>query len=169
MKNIRVLTLSSVFMAMIMLLTMYGMVPIAWGYLNLGDALIMLLATFLPASQVFLIAAFGSAFADIFLGYSQYALFTFIIKGLEGVFVALLYQRFSNNLKKTIPFVIAAIWIGVGYGIVDAILYQEVAVGFASFGINLVQGSISAILAIAMVSVITPKLSKLYKKYATYE
>ncbi len=169
MKNIRTLALSSVFMAMIMLLTMYGMIPIAWGYLNLGDALIMLLATILPASQIFLIGAFGSAFADIFLGYSQYALFTFFIKGLEGVFVALLYHRFSNNLKKTIPFIIAALWIGFGYGVVDAILYQEVGVGVASFGINLVQGSVSAILAIAMVSVVTPKLSKLYKKYATYE
>src|SRR5690554_3501118 len=119
MKNIRTLALSSIFMAMMTLLTMYGMIPIAWGYLNLGDALIMVLATILPPSQIFLIGSFGSAFADIFLGYSQYALFTFFIKGFEGFFVAILYKRFNHKFKSSVPFLIAGVWIALGYGLVD--------------------------------------------------
>ena len=88
MKDVRYLALASIFLAMITLVTMYGMVPIVWGYLNLGDAMIMLSATILPISLAGLVGGIASALADLLGGYSQYALFTLVIKGLEAMMVA---------------------------------------------------------------------------------
>ncbi len=168
MSNVKTIALTSMFIAMITLITMYGMIPIAWGYLNLGDSIIMLLATVLAPTHVFIVGSVGSALADVFLGYSQYALFTFFIKGFEGIIVGYLFVYFRINAKKTIPFLVGGLWIAIGYGAVDAFLYSDWGVGVASTSINLIQGLSSAIIAGLLTGIITPKLSKLLKNNASY-
>jgi uncharacterized membrane protein len=163
MRNIRTLAVASIFMAMITLVTMYGMVPIAQGYLNLGDAIIMLIATVLPAPLVFLIGGLASGLADVLLGYGQYAPFTFIIKGLEGALIAVLFVSMKKPWRYVVPFVIAAIWIAVGYALTDAFIYQSWEIGLTSLGYNLFQGSTSAMIAMGLVRSIYPILSKLWK------
>ncbi len=163
MKNIRTLAIASIFMAMITLVTMYGMVPIAQGYLNLGDAIIMLIATVLPAPLVFLIGGLASGLADVLVGYGQYAPFTFIIKGLEGVLIAVLFMSMKKPWRYVIPFLVAAAWIAIGYALTDAFLYQSWQVGLTSLGYNLFQGVTSAMIAMGLVRSIYPILSKLWK------
>lgn len=162
MTNIRTLAIASIFMAMITLVTMYGMIPIAWGYLNLGDAIIMLIATVLPGPLVFLVGGFASALADVLVAYPQYALFTFIIKGLEGLMISILFLSIKKPMRYYIPFVIAGLWIAFGYALTDAFLYQSWGIGITSFGYNIIQGSASAMIAIALVKTIHPILSKLW-------
>ncbi|NLA78860.1 MAG: ECF transporter S component [Erysipelothrix sp.] len=169
MKNIKWLALASLLMALIALVTIVGMVPIVWGYLNLGDSVIMLSATLLPIHISFIIGGAASAFADVWMGYSQYAIFTLIIKGMEGLMVGYLYQRLSSKLRKFVPFVVGGLWIAMAYGGVDALLYQDWHVGLASFGLNSIQGFASALIGIVFAHTITPKLRKLLPKNATYE
>jgi uncharacterized membrane protein len=168
MRNIRVIALSSMFMAMITLVTMFGMIPIAWGYLNLGDTIIMLLASALPVSLMFTIGGIASGLADVLLAYPQYAVFTFVIKGLEGLFVALLFKHIKPPAQRFIPFLIAGFWIALGYGLVDALLYQNLQIGFTSFGLNAIQGFASAFIAIALTGIVTPKLRKLWQNIASH-
>lgn len=162
MSKVKMLTLTGFFMSLVTIVTAYLVLPIAWGYLNLGDAIIMLLATTLPSGMMFLIGGFGSAFADVLLGYSQYALFTFVIKGLEGVLVVFLYQQSKMGFKHVFPFLIAGLWIGLGYALTDAFLFQDISVGIASFGYNLLQGLSSAAIAIGLHRLVSPFLGKLW-------
>ena len=55
------------------------------GYINLGDAIVLLCAFLLPPSYAFFAAGIGSMLADIFSGYAVYAPATFIIKGLMAL------------------------------------------------------------------------------------
>lgn len=167
MRNIRLIALSGIFMAMITLVTMVA-IPIAWGYLNLGDTIIMLLASVLPASLIFTIGGVASGLADVLMAYPQYALFTFIIKGLEGVIVALLFKHITSKGLRFIPFLVAGFWIAFGYGLVDAFLYQNIQVGITSFGLNSLQGFVSAFIAIALTGIVTPKLRKLWLNIASH-
>lgn len=162
MSKVKMLTITGFFMSLVTVVTAYLVFPIAWGYLNLGDSIIMLLATTLPGGMMFFIGGVGSAFADVLLGYSQYALFTLVIKGLEGVLVVYLVQKSKLGFKWILPFVVAGLWIALGYALTDALLYQDVAVGIASFGYNLLQGATSAAIAIGLNRLVTPLLGKLW-------
>ena len=81
--------------AAIFILTAFISLPVAnLGYINIGDAMIMLFASVLESSPLaFLISGIASCLSDIYLGFPQYAIFTFIIKGLEGLLVSLLARR----------------------------------------------------------------------------
>lgn len=168
MKDVRYLALASIFLAMITLVTMYGMVPIVWGYLNLGDAMIMLSATILPVSLAGLVGGIASALADLLGGYSQYALFTLVIKALEAMMVAALFNKIKHRSKHFVPFILAGLWVAVAYGLVDAFIYQDWMVGLASLGLNSIQGLTSSLLGISFSYTITPKLRKLLHNNASY-
>ena len=87
--------------ALILVVTRFSAIPImnGQGYLNLGDVTILFAAALLgPAAAV--PAAIGSALADVWAGYVQYAPATFIIKGL----VALIAGLFLRKLNVTLPF-----------------------------------------------------------------
>ena len=67
-------------------------IPTAIGYINLGD-LVILLSSYILGPVAFIPAALGSTLADLLAGYPQYAVATFLIKGLMGFTAGLLLKR----------------------------------------------------------------------------
>ena len=67
-------------------------IPTAIGHINLGD-LIILVSAYILGPFAFIPAAIGSTLADLFAGYPQYAVATFIIKGVMGLVAGLLLKR----------------------------------------------------------------------------
>lgn len=65
------------------------------GYINFGDAFIMVSAAVLGPLGAFGAGSVGSALADIITGYAVYAPATFLIKGAMGVIAALIYHSLS--------------------------------------------------------------------------
>ena len=59
------------------------------GYFNCGDGMILAFAPFVNPLFAFLIGGVGSAIADIVSGYASYALFTLVIKGIEGLLISI--------------------------------------------------------------------------------
>ncbi|CAM4286307.1 ECF transporter S component [Erysipelothrix aquatica] len=156
-KRTQLLTLIALTTAVITTTTMIVKIPVPlYGYMNLGDAMIMLSAILLPVRGALFAAGVGSAIADIFLGYPQYALFTLFIKAFEVVIILLL-KRFLSTKKYAVPFFAAGLAMALSYGIVDAVIYQSLEAGIASLTMNIPQGLISAGLA----TVLYPKFSKL--------
>jgi hypothetical protein len=84
------LALSGVFAAVIFILTAFVRIPLATGYIHLGDAAIFAACVYLGRNAA-LSAAAGSALADL-IGYPQYAPFTFIIKGAMALTAVLIIQ-----------------------------------------------------------------------------
>ena len=117
------------------------------GYVNVGDAVIFIFAALVDPIDTLLIGGIGSAISDVAGGYAYYAIFTLIIKGIEGYVASRLYKQWN---KGWFAFIIAALCMIGGYIIADSIVNQSIWLGLASVAGNLVQGGASVIIAIAL-------------------
>ncbi|MBE7073091.1 MAG: ECF transporter S component [Ruminococcaceae bacterium] len=73
-------------------------IPTAIGHINLGD-FIILVSSYILGPFAFVPAAIGSTLADLLAGYPQYAVATFLIKGIMGLVAGILLKR--NREGKT--------------------------------------------------------------------
>lgn len=65
-------------------------VPATQGYLNLGDSMVYISALLFGPVAGLLAGGLGSALADWISGYGQFAPYTLVIKGAEGLVVGLI-------------------------------------------------------------------------------
>ena len=117
--NIRKMTYTAMFTAVVFLLTTLVQIPmpLGGGYINLGEAGIYICAAMCgPFSGAFA-GGVGSALADISTGYAFWALPTFIIKCAEGFIVGKFAQNTSKYIcaKTNIGMLIAGIVMILAY------------------------------------------------------
>ena len=135
--KIRRLTAGGMLAALVAVFTAYVSVPIAGGYFHPGDAMIALSAIVLgPYAAI--PAAIGSGLADLLAGYTIYAPFTFVIKGLVGLVAGFGCASGKMNLRSVGALVLAGVVIPAGYFATDCILYGA-ATAIASLTWNLLQ------------------------------
>ena len=84
--------------------------------------------------------------ADLYLGYSHYALFTFIIKGCEAFIIAHLMRKLSSKTC-IIAYVIGMLVMVIGYYITDGFLLNNFVAAFAGVSFNALQGVTSVVIA----------------------
>ncbi len=127
--NALVIALIGIFGALTCILTMIPQIPVpaTQGYINIGDAAVMLTALLFGPIVGSLAGGIGSALADIILGYSIYAPATLIIKGLEGLIVGLIAnpRKISKRIhyRDIIAVAIGGLIMVFGYFIYEIIIY----------------------------------------------
>lgn len=160
-KNLKKLTLSALLASLIFIMTRYIAIPTAiGGYINGGDAIVLLSGLILGPIYGLVTAAFGSAFADLISPYAIYTPATFIIKGLMAFTVAHLFELFRKvDLKTNIIFssVLAEIIMIVGYFIFEAYILEF---GVIVAGYETINNLIQAASSVALVTLIYLPLSK---------
>ncbi|SKA94793.1 Uncharacterized membrane protein [Caloramator quimbayensis] len=121
------------------------------GYINFGDIMIFITAAILGRKIGFAAGGLGSAFADILGGYFIYAPATFIIKGIEGLILAMLVKKDKEgNLKSqsiVVASILSALWMVLGYFIYEYFMFG-VGTAYPNVPANLIQGGVSAAVAI---------------------
>ncbi|MDR1067087.1 MAG: ECF transporter S component [Clostridiales bacterium] len=91
-------------------------IPATNGYINAGDAIILLTAFFFGLKSAAFVGGVGSAVADIFLGYANWAPFTLVIKAAMGVAAAAIFQRDERvSLRNVAACVVAEFVMIAGY------------------------------------------------------
>ena len=161
------LVMSAMFASLVCVATMVIKVPTPTnGYVNLGDAIVLLSGWLLGPVYGVLAAAIGSCLADVFAGYPTYAVATFVIKGLVALLAFVIYKKKSLVLA-IISAIVAELvmvlsyfvfeWLFMGYGI-------GAAVGIPG---NLVQGAVGSVLALLLFNVFTKNagLSKFFESF----
>lgn len=129
--------------------------PVPQGYINFGDIIIMAAAIMLGRNSGFIAGAFGSALADIVMGYPVFAPVTFIVKGLEGYITGTIayssnVKQSINNTKIIIAVVTGALVMVAGYFFAELYVLKlfDSTFGYtaaiAELPANLVQGGVSA-------------------------
>ena len=78
------LVILALFIAFTVVMTLLFSIPIPFGYVNLGDMVLLLAGLSFGSSAGFIVGSLGSMLADLFAGYAFYAPITFVVKGLEG-------------------------------------------------------------------------------------
>ncbi len=143
----RLIAMQALMVAFVSVATFIAVPGPSSSYFNLGEIAIYVVALTFGGKAGGVAGAFGSAITDVLLGYSIWAPFTFVIKGLEGYVVGRIAGG-ETDLKK----VILAILIGghimiIGYGLTKGFLISWAAV-LPEIIIDYGQMSIGAIVAI---------------------
>ncbi|MBQ3379579.1 MAG: ECF transporter S component [Clostridia bacterium] len=142
-KHIKRTVMISLFAALVCVATMVIRIPSpTGGYINPGDAVVLLASFLLGPVWGAVAAAIGSAMADIFSGYAVYAPATFIIKGLMALAAGNIVMIMKNRktLSMLIAGIIAEAIMIVGYLVFTAFVLGLGAGALAEVSGNLVQG-----------------------------
>lgn len=126
MERIVKVALCGIMAALVCVTTLLIQVPVppTRGYINVGDAMIMVAAlSFGPIVGGFA-GGVGSALADILGGWVHWAPFTLIIKGVEGVIAGFIARRGGSGIHTLlIAWIIGCGEMVLGYFTVESILY----------------------------------------------
>ena len=161
-KNLRKIAYAGVLAGLIFIGTELH-IPTAIGHINLGD-LVILVSSYILGPFAFVPAAIGSTLADLLAGYPQYAVATFIIKGVMGLVAGLLLKRnkegkVSLGRKLTASFIAEVIMIA-GYFAFESLPFMYgIAAALGSVIPNGIQASAAIVGAVPLMYV------KLFDKY----
>ena len=126
--RLRKIIISALFAALTFCATLVTKIPTTYGYVHLGDSIVLLSGWLLGPVFGTLAAALGSALSDLLGGYPTYILPTLIIKGLMAL-IAWVMMRIVG--KKGILFTILS---GIVSGIVMVAGYYLVEATFLGYG-----------------------------------
>jgi uncharacterized membrane protein len=155
------ISLIGIFGALTCVITLFIDIPIpaTKGFLNIGDAAVMLTGLLFGPVVGGIAGGVGSSLADIILGYPIYAPATLIIKGLEGLLVGLIADPKKIHERISYRDVIAVATGGLlmvfGYLFYETILY-----GFATAVVEIPMNFIQYIVGIILSLLITIPIRK---------
>lgn len=163
---IKKVTLSGLLTAVITAVTFFPVpIPIAHGYVNMGDCFVLLAGIILGPSYGFIVAGLGSALADVFAGFATYAPATFIIKGTMALIVYYISGRRSSSARSfriVLSGILAELIMLIGYFLFEFALYGAGAVasipGNSFQGICCAVGGCLLMLTVSKSSVLSKKL-----------
>ncbi|WP_051531011.1 ECF transporter S component [Clostridiisalibacter paucivorans] len=119
--NIRKITFGGLMTAMVFAATAimpHVPVPFTEGYIHIGDSMVFISAILLGWRFGAITGGLGSSLADLYLGYSHWAVPTLIIKGIMGAIVGYmakeLTEKDSKALNTGVTFASITIWIAFG-------------------------------------------------------
>ena len=142
------LVFTSMFTALACIATMVIQIPSPMnGYLNLGDAVVLLGAWFLGPAYGAFAGGVGSMLADILSGYAYYAPGTLMIKGLMALAAAVVFQALWNRaggkvLAEVVSGILGECIMVAGYFGYACLLLQKGLAAAASIPGNLVQDGV---------------------------
>ena len=140
-----------------------------FGYIHLGDGLVLLCGIILGPIGGALSAGIGSMFADIFSGYASFAPATLFIKALTAGLAGILFHK--SNYKLTLKTILAGIpselVMVFGYFIYEvfltliaaqnsttSILTSAITASAIGIPFNLIQGFVGIIITIALLPIL---------------
>jgi len=110
-------------------------VPTFMGVLHLGDSMVFLSAILFGRKKSAIASAVGMCLFDLISGYTLWAPFTFVIKGVMGYIAGTIAYRKDyngNNLSNNIfAFVVAGIWMIVAYYLGGTVILTFISKEFA--------------------------------------
>ncbi|MBO5371984.1 MAG: ECF transporter S component [Lachnospiraceae bacterium] len=137
-KNTKKMVIAALMTAFTCIATMIIKIPTpTFGYIHLGDGLVLLCGIILGPLSGALAAGIGSAFADIFSGYLSWAPATCIIKALTAGIAGLLFKKTTHPMDSAKTRNIRLIFgssIGELIMVTGYFLYETGLAAFASGG-----------------------------------
>ena len=159
-KTVRKLVFAALFAALVFVGTFYlqAPMPLGFGYVNFGDAFLLLAAWIVGGWYGAAAGGIGAAIADLALGYTVYAPVTLVLKALMALLAAVIAHTAARRGK---ALGIAGLWLGAvaaellvgGYYVFEGGLYGFGA-ALASVPGNLLQGAAAVVTAGIVMSIL---------------
>lgn len=153
------LVLSAMFITLVFVSTLFLNIklPIAanGGLVHLGSSMLFIIAILFGPKKGAIAGAFGMGLFDLVSGWTLWAPFTFITRGLQGYIIGKIAWSNGRQGQSTTANIIAIIvslpFMLGGYYICETVLYSSWIIPFASIPGNLVQNGVGLIVAIPVV------------------
>jgi len=165
--DIRRITLTALMAALIFVLTVVPRIPVpaTGGYVHLGDAGITFAAYAFDPMIALLAGGIGTALADL-MGFPQWAIFSLVIHGLQGLAMGLVVRKTKNLLSILISVILGTLIVVLGYFVAGTIL---VGVGVATSELlpNAIQGISGGVIGVPLYFAVRrayPPLSRYEKR-----
>lgn len=163
------LVLTALLMALTIVATMFIRIPLPMGYVNLGDAFVLLSVFILGPIYGTIAGGVGSALADLF-GYPTYAPGTLIIKTVMAIVAYVIYKLLKKATGKSMVGEIfggiaGAIIMAFGYFFYETLFFESAGVAILNVPWNIIQGTIGVIIATAIMRIlIATKILEKFQK-----
>lgn len=125
-------------------------VPAANGIVTLVEAGIYISALLLGPVGGFWVGALSGTLIDLLSGYPQWALFSALIHGVQGLVAAILFAKATGKARYLLSLISGSIIMVVGYFLATVLLYDWPA-AVASIPANTVQNLLGIVVAIPVV------------------
>ncbi len=153
--NTKKFILTAMFAALACVATMVIHIPSPMnGYVNMGDAVVLLGAFLLGPVSGMIAAGLGSMLADLFLGYSSYMFATLIIKGLMGLAAGLMVKKSGSVLFAAVAAVLAEAIMVLGYFLFESLILSNGLAALSSVPGNLIQGAAGMVASLVLYAVL---------------
>lgn len=148
--NIRRISLTALMAALIFVLTRVPRVPVPGpgGYIHLGDTGIAFAACAFGPWIAMVSGALGTALADVF-GFPQWAIFSFVVHGLQGLVMGLIFRKDLNWGRAVLATVAGVIIVVAGYLVAGAILEGRAA-ALAEVPFNTIQALSGSVIGLPL-------------------
>ncbi|MDO4902874.1 MAG: ECF transporter S component [Limosilactobacillus sp.] len=157
---IQKLTLAAMFIALGVVFGRLFLIPLPWthGNINLCDAAIFVGTMLLGPFYGGVIGGFTGLFLDLISGYAQYAPFSFVAHGLEGLIAGLIIAHLAGKSGKVVGLLVGVVVMVIGYFFTDSILYNW-ATGSLGIIPNICQGLVGAVVAFVVEATLSKRIS----------
>lgn len=160
--KLKLITLSALFAALCCVATMIIRIPTIGtnGYVNIGDAIVLLSVWIIGGPYGALAAGIGSGLADLLAGYAAYVPGTFLIKFTMAFAAYFVYNVLSKfNKFKIISYIIsglvAELIMILGYLLYEATILGYGITAFSSVGSNFIQGATCLVLGTVAMAILS--------------
>ena len=148
--TIRRLTLTALMAALVFVLTVAVRLPTAaGGYLHLGDAAIAFSAFAFGPWVGGVAGALGTGLADLYGGYPQFALISFLVNGLQGWLMGWLVRRRMTTGIVVLAVVCGSAIVVAGYFVAEIFLLG-IAAALTEALPNTLQSVVGAVLGVSL-------------------
>lgn len=161
-RSARLLAICSMLTAMTCIATMIIRVPTigTGGYVNIGDAFVLVSAWMLGNPWGAVAAGAGSALADILSGYAVYAPATAAIKFAMAFACSVVFTATGKrNVHRFVSFalgsLVAEVIMVAGYFVYESTVMGYGSAAFASVISNIVQGAVCLVIGNALVQIMS--------------
>ena len=148
--NIRRLTLVALMSALIFVMTAIPQIPTPiGGYVHLGDVIITFSALAFGPWVGAVAGGLGTALADLYVGYPQFAAISLVVHGLQGLAMGLIMRRGENAVTLTLTILVGAAIVVGGYFVAEIFLFG-IAQASLELLLNALQGLVGGVAGVPL-------------------
>ena len=124
------------------------------GLVHLGSAMLFTSAIVFGPKKGAIAGAFGMGLFDLVSGWTLWAPFTFIIRGLQGWIIGYIAQsaviKWKSSIKNALAIILSIPVMLAGYYLCEVILYDSWVIPLASVTGNIVQNIVGLVVALPL-------------------
>ena len=148
--DIRRITLTALMAGLIFVLTTLPRIPTpAGGYVHLGDVGVTFAALAFGPWVALVAGGLGTALADIYGGYAQFALASLLIHGFQGWAMATIVRRSKDARYLGLAVAAGTLIVVAGYFVAGTILYGA-AIAVSELGMNTLQALTGGVIGVPL-------------------